>query len=146
MLINFAVCGGCCPGVRVIPEKRFIEIPMGKELEQPKVVNYFERLEEAMPHQERVTVYRKGKKTELPAVCFNLPGHCPTKFTMKLLWIREIEDWVAVIHLAWKEKGEPFDEIELGPYALDDYCKRMLAIAYGMSTDSGIPNPEKLHK
>ena len=75
---------------------------------------------------------RGNKYDELPAVFFRLIGERSNEWTIKLIWLKERQKWIAIQHLAWEECACRIDESEWGPFKLSDYCKKMLAMAYGV--------------
>jgi hypothetical protein len=49
-----------------------------------------------------------------------------------LVWISGRQEWVALHYTRWRENAAGADECWGGPYSLDDFCEKRLAVAFGV--------------
>lgn len=124
--INFGIssCSRYAPGVPW--EERIMEIPETGELPKVSNVQYL-NLNKAKPTKFNVLNYsdvREDKYTELPAIRFKLGSGSSDEIF--LIWLGQRREWIAVQHSEWSGEGHHIDESEIGPYALDDYCRDIL--------------------
>ena len=102
----------------------------------------------------------------LSAVSFTLPVHRlylwpltkPVYFQKEvgILWIQDREEWIAtLLNTEFNHypplRSEPPPKSELrGPYALNEFCRKMLSVAYSLPTgrvkDVATTNPNELER
>jgi hypothetical protein len=135
--INFGISNFSRYSPGVPWEERTMEIPEEQEL--PKIeIQYVKRPDPREVDQLPFDLYdyldvREDKYKFLPAVRFELVAeHSHSRNYIYLIWIEIRSEWISVWHREWSEIDFSIDESENGPYALDIYCKDMLAKAYGV--------------
>ncbi len=135
--INFGISSYSkhMPGVAL--EERIMQVPEGSELPNCPAREYLDEIE-AEPRIFSLWNYqdcRNNTYTKLPAVLFRLRADKQDISEMYLIWLQPREEWIAVQHRKWIEACCHTDEAERGPYSLDEYCKKMLSMAYGVDKD-----------
>jgi hypothetical protein len=138
VVLNFGVSSYSRHSPGVPWEERKMEVPELSGLSGiPSVTSarYLDR-EQTEPSKFSLPNYsdaREGDCESLPAVFFDLKeDHSHDTYDMKLIWMAQRKEWIAIEHHSWSEGDFSIDEYEDGPYALDTYCAKMLAKAYGI--------------
>lgn len=138
--LNFGIssCSRHAPGYQL--EERIMGIPLIGVLQNISdfEIQYLDP-KDCEPRRFNLSNYsdvRGDKYTHLPAVSFPLAKEFTLDHEIYLVWVDQRKEWVAFNHSEWLGSCNYPDELESGPYALDDICKTKLLEAYKVPPDN----------